>query len=117
MHGLTSSHDAIKHGISLSPAERSRLIYLYISSSKNDGGLGVTPGAPDWPRIESVIVMHDQHWNDKWIKKWSTSLDVDASLDQLRAQVRTTLCENYPEPSLCFSGRYDWSLLNYPILP
>lgn len=61
---------------------------LYVCSSKNDGGLGITPGASDWSRVESVMALHDQQWNDKWIKKWSTSLGVNASLDQLRAQVR-----------------------------
>lgn len=88
VHGLTSSQTALGNSLSLSPAERNRLIYLYVCSSKSDGGLGITPGAPDWPRVESVMLLHDQQWNDKWIKKWSTSLDVEASLDQLRAQVR-----------------------------
>lgn len=90
VHGLTSSYGAIQNGINPSPAERSRLIHLYVCSSRKVGGLGITPGAPEWSRVESVILMHDQHYNDKWIKNWSISLDVDSSLDQLRAQVRLT---------------------------
>jgi hypothetical protein len=120
VHGLTSSHDAIKDGISLSPAERSRLIHFYISSSRKDGGLGITPGAPEWSRVESLIVMHDQHWNDKWILKWSTSLDINASLDELRAQVcarcHVKIYIYSFQPSLCFPNRYDSSLLNHTIL-
>ena len=51
------------------------------------GGLGVTAGAVGWTRVKSVMVLHDQKWNDRWIVQWATSLDVDASLDALRAQV------------------------------
>ncbi|KAF8309277.1 DUF590-domain-containing protein [Clavulina sp. PMI_390] len=93
VHGLTASQALLSSepGTSISPAERNRLIYLYVCSSKHDGGLGITPGAAEWPRVESVITLHDQEWNDHWIKGWSTSLDVEGSLESLRTQFGESL--------------------------
>lgn len=87
VHGLTTSDALLAPGTKLSHAERTRLVYSFVCSAQRDGGLGVTAGAVGWTRVKSVMVLHDQKWNDRWIVQWATSLDVDASLDALRAQV------------------------------
>lgn len=88
IHGLTSSQITLAEPSNIQAGDRGRLIQTYVCSSIHDGGLGITPLAPEWDRVASVFILHDQRWNDKWIKAWSTKLDVNGSLDQLRAQVR-----------------------------
>ncbi|CAE6440816.1 unnamed protein product [Rhizoctonia solani] len=43
----------------VTPAERIRLVYAYISSPKADGGLGIAPGSPHWTlsliKLETIV--------------------------------------------------------------
>lgn len=55
----------------LSPADRLRIIYEYVTSTRYDGGLGIVPGSKEWARIESVVALHDQDFNDLWIRTWT----------------------------------------------
>jgi anoctamin-10 len=55
----------------LLPAERLRLVHGYVTSLTSEGGLGVAPGAPEWPRLESVMALHDSSFNDRWLHAWT----------------------------------------------
>ncbi|KAF8883336.1 calcium-activated chloride channel-domain-containing protein [Gymnopilus junonius] len=50
--------------IALSPAERIRLVYTYITSTPSDGGLGISPEAPEWDLVESIFTLHDREFNE-----------------------------------------------------
>ena len=55
----------------ISPADRLRLVYDYVTSLSSEGGLGITPGGKDWRRVQSVMALHDHAFNDLWIRAWT----------------------------------------------
>ena len=55
----------------LSPADRLRIVYEYVTSTRYDGGLGIVPGSKEWSRIESVVALHDHEFNDLWMRTWT----------------------------------------------
>lgn len=55
----------------LSPADRIRLIYDYITSTESQGGLGIAPGSEKWPHVSSVFAIHDRAFNHNWITNWT----------------------------------------------
>jgi hypothetical protein len=71
----------------LSPADRLRLIHDYITSTVQDGGLGIVPNSTDWDRVESVMTLHDRDFNEKWIHSWTTRQLASMKLGQIREQV------------------------------
>ncbi|KZT25216.1 DUF590-domain-containing protein [Neolentinus lepideus HHB14362 ss-1] len=72
--------------ISLSPADRLRLIHGHVTSMPLDGGLGVLPGSKDWDRVESVMSLHDHEFNEHWIRSWTTRQSGAIHLDKVREQ-------------------------------
>ena len=77
----------------LSPADRLRIIYEYVTSTRYDGGLGIVPGSKEWSRIESVVALHDHEFNDLWMRTW-TRRQVGfgigrAELDKIKDHVRS----------------------------
>lgn len=75
----------------ITPADRLRLIYEYVTSTRFDGGLGIVPNSKDWLRVESVMALHDHDFNNSWIKIWTRrqlGFAIGAvELDRLRDQV------------------------------
>ncbi|KAI1177446.1 DUF590-domain-containing protein [Nemania sp. FL0916] len=66
-------------------AERLRLVYLLITKPKNDGGAGITPNVGRWKDVTAIFPLHDQAFNNAWIKSWGTKYFLDEQdLDQLR---------------------------------
>ncbi|KAH9839977.1 DUF590-domain-containing protein [Rhodofomes roseus] len=59
------------NSVSFSDADRLRLIHTYVTSTVTDGGLGVAPGSSNWDRIESVMMLHDNKFNEEWIRSWT----------------------------------------------
>ena len=56
-----------------------------ITNPREEGGAGVTPQEGEWKSVESIFPLHDQAWNQSWIKDWSTSYFLDINdLDQVR---------------------------------
>ncbi|KZT07509.1 DUF590-domain-containing protein [Laetiporus sulphureus 93-53] len=55
----------------LSPADHLRLVHTYVTSTVSDGGLGIAPGSSEWDRVESIMMLHDYDFNDKWIRSWT----------------------------------------------
>ncbi|KAJ7654605.1 calcium-activated chloride channel-domain-containing protein [Mycena polygramma] len=70
----------------LSPADRIRLVHAYITSMPADGGLGISPDAPEWDLVESVLALHDREFNERWIHAWTTSRFVSVKQERLREQ-------------------------------
>jgi len=55
----------------LNPADRVRLIYTYVTSTPDQGGLGIDNGAKKWPHIKSVFTLHDRKFDHDWIDSWT----------------------------------------------
>ena len=73
---------------SLTPAERLRLVYTYVTATAADGGLGIAPDAPGWSRIESIMALHDPEFNETWIKSLSKTRSIRwQHLDTIRSEV------------------------------
>lgn len=71
----------------LSPADRIRLIHGFISSTPEDGGLGIIPGRKEWDLVESVMALHDHDFNDHWIRLWTRHRIASVELEKIRDQV------------------------------
>ena len=72
--------------ISLSPADKLRLIHAYISSSPADGGLGISHDAPEWDLVESIFPLHDREFNERWIRDWNPRKIASVQLERIRDQ-------------------------------
>jgi anoctamin-10 len=70
----------------LSNSERIRLIHSLITSTPKDGGLGISPEAPEWDLIESIFPLHDRKFNEHWIRAWKPRNKVSFQLDTTRDQ-------------------------------
>ena len=69
----------------LTEAERFRIVYHLITSSKEAGGAGIIPKEGPWKNVESIFPLHDKAFNKEWIKKWSTMTFLKAEdLDDIR---------------------------------
>jgi len=66
-------------------AERLRIIYQLITNPTSEGGAGITPKEGDWENVESIFALHDNAYNNEWIKRWSTSYFLKIEdLDEIR---------------------------------
>ncbi|KAF8074650.1 calcium-activated chloride channel-domain-containing protein [Lyophyllum atratum] len=72
--------------ISLSPADRIRLVHAYVSSIPADGGLGITPGSSEWDLVESVMTLHDREFNERWTRSWTPRQIASVQLEKIREQ-------------------------------
>lgn len=70
----------------LSPADRIRLVYSYITSTPPDGGLGISPEAPEWDLIESIFPLHDHNFNEMWVRAWKPRNIASVQLERVRDQ-------------------------------
>ncbi|POS82783.1 hypothetical protein EPUL_003547 [Erysiphe pulchra] len=64
--------------LSITEAERLRTIYSLITSSKTEGGIGITPNNGDWKNVESIFPLHNNEFNKELIKKLNSRYIVDA---------------------------------------
>ncbi|KAJ7231060.1 hypothetical protein B0H12DRAFT_1223472 [Mycena haematopus] len=58
-----------EEGQPLAPADRIRLV-LHALIMPSDGGLGISPDAPEWDLVESVMALHER---ERWIHAWTTA--------------------------------------------
>jgi len=70
----------------LSPADRTRLIHSYITSSPKDGGLGVSQDSPDWDLVESIFSLQDKQFNEVWVRAWKPQNIMAIQLEKIRNQ-------------------------------
>ncbi|KAF9529637.1 calcium-activated chloride channel-domain-containing protein [Crepidotus variabilis] len=70
----------------LSPADRIRLVHSFITSTPSDGGLGISPDAPEWDLIESIFPLHDRNFNELWIRAWKPRNIASVQLERIRDQ-------------------------------
>ncbi|ORE01372.1 DUF590-domain-containing protein [Rhizopus microsporus var. microsporus] len=59
----------------LTEAERLRLVYEIMTQPKEEGGAGISPQTDQY--VESIIPLHNDELNDKWLKSWSTKWLID----------------------------------------
>ncbi|KAH9010882.1 DUF590-domain-containing protein [Lactarius pseudohatsudake] len=59
-----------------------------MSLTPSDGGLGIHPEHDSWSRIESIMILHDPDFNDRWIRSLTTSTSTigHGRLDEIRTQ-------------------------------
>jgi anoctamin-10 len=86
IHGLPTSSipTATTEIHTLSPADRLRLVHVYVSSIPEDGGLGIVPGSAEWTLVESVMTLHDVEFNDTWVRSWTLSQIASVQVDKIR---------------------------------
>ncbi|TFK39576.1 calcium-activated chloride channel-domain-containing protein [Crucibulum laeve] len=72
----------------LSPADRLRLVYTYITSTPADGGLGISPDSAEWDLVESILPLHDRQFDEAWVRSWTPKNIVTAAvqLEKIREQ-------------------------------
>ncbi|KIJ59796.1 hypothetical protein HYDPIDRAFT_118162 [Hydnomerulius pinastri MD-312] len=70
----------------LSTADRIRLVHAYITSTPQDGGLGIIPECKEWDLVSSVMVLHDHEFNDHWIRLWTRHRIASVQLEKIRDQ-------------------------------
>ena len=70
----------------LSNAEKIRLIHSYITSTPTDGGLGISPDAPEWDLVESIFPLHDREFNKHWSTAWKPNTNASVELNKIRYQ-------------------------------
>ncbi|KAF9650159.1 DUF590-domain-containing protein [Thelephora ganbajun] len=93
IHGLPvhNLNSIVAGNLTLSNADRVRFVYDYITWTTEDGGLAVVPGTEQWSCVTSIMAIHDQEFNDKWLKAWSThgvgSVDLDKIKDHFGEEV------------------------------
>jgi anoctamin-10 len=64
--------NAMLNSTVLTQAERLRIVYSLITRSPDKGGAGITPNGRDWEDVDALLPLHDQEFNKRWLKEWST---------------------------------------------
>lgn len=77
--------------LNLSDADRIRLVHDYITGATADGGLAIFPGTKEWSRVTNIMAIHDQEFNERWLKEWSTHGVGSADLDKIKDHVSCPL--------------------------
>jgi hypothetical protein len=96
-----TDHDAR----TLTPADRLRLIHKLVTSTTQEGGLGIISGTTQWDLVESVMVLRDHKFNENWIHSWTHGRITDSRLSEIRAEVcRTSSDPRSPRFSSCPSS-------------
>ena len=84
----------------IAPADRLRLVYERITSTRHDGGLGIVPHGKGWERVESIMSLHDREFNEMWLRAWTrrqVGLGIGvAELDKIKDQVSITTLQSKP---------------------
>ncbi|RKF57030.1 Uncharacterized protein OnM2_077066 [Erysiphe neolycopersici] len=64
--------------VSITEAERLRTIYLLITGTKAEGGIGITPNFGDWKNVASIFPLHDYEFNKEITRKLNSKYILDA---------------------------------------
>lgn len=86
MHDLDS---ITAKNVSLSDADRLRLVHDYITWTTADGGLAIVSGTEEWNCVTDIMAIHDQEFNERWLKAWTSrgigsgSVDLDKVKDHV----------------------------------
>ncbi|KAI8637071.1 calcium-activated chloride channel-domain-containing protein [Parasitella parasitica] len=59
----------------LTEAERLRLVYEILTQPESEGGAGISVEVDDY--VESIMPLHDDKFNNNWLKSWSTKSLID----------------------------------------
>ncbi|KAG8220382.1 calcium-activated chloride channel-domain-containing protein, partial [Butyriboletus roseoflavus] len=70
----------------LSSADRVRLVHSYLTSTPQDGGLGIMPGCKEWDLVQSVMALHNHEFNEQWIRLWTRHRIASVELEKVRDQ-------------------------------
>ncbi|VVT58266.1 uncharacterized protein SAPINGB_P006120 [Magnusiomyces paraingens] len=70
----------------ISPAEKLRLVYEFLTSPKYEKGLGITPALGEWSFVTSIFPLTDHDLNAEWFKRWKARPYIDdQEIDFLRS--------------------------------
>ncbi len=100
------------------PADHLRLVYSYVTATRNDGGLGIAPLSEEWDRVESIMALHDHLFNDTWIRAWTRRQLGFVQFDKTKEQVRTPLsiAKDKPVDNVTLVWRIRCSVLLLPLI-
>ncbi|CEP11819.1 hypothetical protein [Parasitella parasitica] len=59
----------------LTEAERLRLVYEILTQPESEGGAGISVEVDEY--VESIMPLHDDKFNNNWLKSWSTKSLID----------------------------------------
>ena len=93
-------HVSVDINTPISPADRLRILYAYVTSTPADSGLGIVPQSPEWDLVESVMVLHDHDFNAQ-IRSWSTHQTGPIPLKMIREHVSLILSPSLHVTSCC----------------
>ncbi|BEJ17630.1 hypothetical protein CspHIS471_0610310 [Cutaneotrichosporon sp. HIS471] len=83
----------------VSPATRLRLLYDLLTAPGVQDGLGITPGEGEWTRVKSIMALHDEAADNKWVERWSVGGDWQIGLLRgLDQKDEDLLSHNQPPP-------------------
>jgi len=68
------------------PADHLRLLHSYVTATKGDGGLGVSPLSEEWDRVESAMALHDHLFNETWIRSWTSRQLLSVDFTKVKEQ-------------------------------
>lgn len=61
----------------ISDGERLEIIFDLITAPKADQGAAITPNFGKWTSVKSIFPLHDQDFDNAWLKRWSTKWTID----------------------------------------
>ncbi|KLT41542.1 DUF590-domain-containing protein [Cutaneotrichosporon oleaginosum] len=83
----------------VSPATRFRLLYDLLTAPGVQDGLGITPGEGEWSRVKSIMALHDEAADNKWVERWAVGGDWQIGLLRgLDEKDEDLLSRNQPPP-------------------
>ena len=53
------------------PSTKLRLLYSLLTAPPIQHGLGITPGDGDWKRVKSIMALHDDEADKRWVERWT----------------------------------------------
>lgn len=81
------TEQSIEH-VPVKDSERLQLIFDILTAPKSEQGAAITPNFGRWKNVKSVFPIHDQQFDNAWLKRWSTKWTIDD--DELEH-----LCEHF----------------------
>ncbi|KAK4684084.1 anoctamin-10, partial [Tremellales sp. Uapishka_1] len=118
---LDESHSlpAHSHPTPPSSATRLRLLHSLLTCPPLQNGLGITPGEGKWKRVKSIMALHDEESDQRWVERWTTGGDWQVGLLSGMGETGSKLGDHQPPPVhlyFAFLTTYTLSLLPLSVI-